>query len=73
MKECVNDVVAFGLNGVEFCTIIVISLVGLAVVLIRYLNHGIGETKEERWERKNPFLAVDKKAQDWRDRGTDLY
>lgn len=59
MNQCTNDVVAFGLNGVEFCTILALALVGLAVVLIRYLNHGIGETKEERWVRKNPFLAVD--------------
>lgn len=59
MGQCVNNVVAFGLNGLEFCTLVVVALVGLAVVLIRYLNQGIGETKEERWARKNPFLAVD--------------
>lgn len=59
MEQCVNNVVAFGLNGLEFCTVIGVALVALAVVLIRYLNHGIGETKEERWARKNPFLAVD--------------
>lgn len=59
MEQCVNNVVAFGLNGLEFCTLAVVALVGLAVVLIRYLNKDIGETKEDRWARKNPFLAVD--------------
>lgn len=59
MHQCVNDVVAFGLNSVEFGTCVAIAIVALAVAMIRYLNHGIGETKEERWARKNPFLAVD--------------
>lgn len=59
MKQCTNDVVAFGLNAVEFGTFVAIAIVGLAVAMIWYLNQGIGETKEERWARKNPFLAVD--------------
>lgn len=59
MKQCTNDVVAFGLNAVEFGTCVAIAIVGLAVAMIWYLNQGIGETKEERWARKNPFLAVD--------------
>lgn len=59
MNQCTNDVVAFGLNGLEFCTVLGVALIFLAALLIRYLNQGIGETKEERWARKNPFLAVD--------------
>lgn len=59
MKQCTNDVVAFGLNAVEFGTFVAIAIVGLAVAMIWYLNQGVGETKEERWARKNPFLAVD--------------
>lgn len=48
MKECVNGVVAFGLNGLEFCTFAVVSLVCFGIALIRYLNKGIGEKREER-------------------------
>lgn len=59
MNQCVNDIVAFGLNRLEFCTVLVVALVLLAAIFIRYLNKDIGETKEERWARKNPFLAVD--------------
>lgn len=62
MKQCVNDIVAFGLNQreldlVAFAVIIVLAIV-LGRWLLAYLNYGL-ETKEERWERKNPFLAVD--------------
>lgn len=63
MNQCVSDVVAFGLNALEFWTILFVVLIVLGVVLVNYLNQGIGETKEERWERKNPFLAVDKKRE----------
>jgi len=59
MKQCVNEVVAFSLNGLEFCTLVSVALVCLCIALIKYLNQGIGETKEESWARKNPFLAVD--------------
>lgn len=59
MNQCLNDTVAFGLNGVEFCTVAMIAIVAAGVGLVRYLNQDIGETKEERWARKNPFLAVD--------------
>lgn len=48
MNQCVNEVVAFGLNGLEFCTVIGVALVALTVALIRYLNQGIGVTKEDR-------------------------
>ena len=62
MKQCVNDIVAFGLNQreldlVAFGVIIVLAIV-LGRWLLLYLNDGL-ETKEERWARKNPFLAVD--------------
>lgn len=58
MQQCINDVVAFGLNSVEFGTCVALSLVALGVAMIWYLNQDI-ETKEERWARKNPFLAID--------------
>lgn len=62
MKQCVNDIVAFVLNQreldlVAFGVIIVLAIV-LGRWLLSYLNYGL-ETKEERWARKNPFLAVD--------------
>lgn len=62
MEQCVNNVVAFGLNQQEldlvaFCVIIVLGLV-IGRFILGYLEHGF-ETKEERWARKNPFLAVD--------------
>lgn len=59
MEQCVNNVVAFGLNGLEFGTLAAVAILCLGIALIKYLNQGIGETKEERWARKNPFLAVD--------------
>lgn len=63
MKQCVNDIVAFGLNQAEFDLVafgvIMVFAVLVAGGVIMYLNHGVGETKEERWARKNPFLAVD--------------
>lgn len=66
MKQCVNDAVAFGLNQAEldlvaFGVIIVLAIV-LGRWLILYSNQDI-ETKEERWARKNPFLAVDMNLQ----------
>lgn len=62
MKQCVNDIVAFGLNQRELDLVVFGVIIVLAIVLGRwllaYLNCGL-ETKEERWARKNPFLAVD--------------
>lgn len=62
MKQCVNDIVAFGLNQVELDLVALGVIVVFAVLvgrwLILYSNQDI-ETKEERWARKNPFLAVD--------------
>lgn len=62
MKQCVNDIVAFGLNQRELDLVVFGVIIVLAIVLGRwllvYLNYGL-ETKEERWARKNPFLAVD--------------
>lgn len=62
MEQCVKDVVAFGLNQQEldlvaFGVIIVLGLV-IGRFILGYLEHGF-ETKEERWARKNPFLAAD--------------
>lgn len=48
MNQCTNDVVAFGLNGLEFCTLAAVALVCLCIALIRYLNKGIGEKREDR-------------------------
>lgn len=62
MKQCVNDIVAFGLNQMELDLVALGVIVVFAVLvgrwLILYSNQDI-ETKEERWARKNPFLAVD--------------
>lgn len=62
MKQCVNDIVAFGLNQVELDLVALGVIIVFAVLvgrwLIIYSNQDI-ETKEERWARKNPFLAVD--------------
>lgn len=71
MKECMNDVVAFGLNQVEldivkFWVFVVIVAFSFRW-LLGYLNHGL-ETKEERLARKNPFLNVDLEAESKRRR-----
>lgn len=62
MKQCVNDIVAFGLNQAELDLVAFGIIMVFAVLvgrwLILYSNQDI-ETKEERWARKNPFLAVD--------------
>lgn len=62
MKQCVNDIVAFGLNQMELDLVALGVIMVFAVLvgrwLILYSNQDI-ETKEERWARKNPFLAVD--------------
>lgn len=62
MRQCVNDIVAFGLNQVELDLVALGVIIVFAVLvgrwLIIYSNQDI-ETKEERWARKNPFLAVD--------------
>lgn len=62
MTQCVNDVVAFGLNQMELDLVAFGVIIVLAIVfgrwLLGYLNYGL-ETKEDRWARKNPFLAVD--------------
>lgn len=38
MQQCVNDVVAFGLNGVEFCTVVMIGVIAFGVAMVLYLN-----------------------------------
>lgn len=62
MKPCVNDTVAFGLNKMEVDLvvfgIIILVAIGSGLWLILYTNQDIA-TKEERWARKNPSLAVD--------------
>lgn len=62
MKQCVNDIVAFGLSQTELDLVAFGIIMVFAVLvgrwLILYSNQDI-ETKEERWARKNPFLAVD--------------
>lgn len=68
MKQCMNEIFAFGLNSVEFFTLLGLVLFCLGFFLIRYLNKGLGESKEDRWARDNPFLAVDMEMQSRRDR-----
>lgn len=68
MKQCIPDVVAFGLNALEFTTLVTVACIALVAVLTCYLNQGIGETKEERWARNNPFLAADVEAEKMRNR-----
>lgn len=51
MKECVNDIVAFGLNQreldlVAFGVIFVLSIV-LARCLLAYLNQGLGTKRSD--------------------------
>ncbi|UZZ64445.1 hypothetical protein A54_205 [Septuagintavirus sv54] len=46
MKEC-NDVVAFGLNIVEFGTVWFLMLIAFGISLVKYLNKGIGERKSK--------------------------
>ena len=71
MKECMNDVVAFGLNQTEIDLVAMVSIFIFSVifgcVLLRYLNQDI-ETKEERQARSNAFLAVDLEAERKRNR-----
>lgn len=63
MKQCIPDVVAFGLNALEFTTLVTVACIGLVAFLTCYLNQDIGEPKEERWARKNPFLTIDREAE----------
>lgn len=71
MNQCINDVVAFGLNQAELDIVkfwVFVLCVSFAFRwLLGYLNHGL-ETKEERWARKNPFLAIDRQAEERRGR-----
>lgn len=71
MKECVNDIVAFGLNQTELDIVkfwvFVICVVFAFRWLLGYLNYGL-ETKEQRQARSNPFLAVDLEAERKRNR-----
>lgn len=71
MKECVNDVVAFGLNQAELDIAKFLVFVFFVVFAFRwllgYLNHGL-EAKEERLARNNSFLAVDLEAERKRNR-----
>lgn len=71
MKQCLNDVVAFGLNQTELDIVkfwvFVVCVVFAFRWLLGYLNHGL-ETKEERRARSNPFLEVDLEAERKRNR-----
>lgn len=62
MKECMSEVVAFGMNEAELTIIMAASILILFIIsfisFVMYVNTGIGETKEERWERKKPFQAI---------------
>lgn len=76
MEQCVNTVVAFGLNQTELDlvkTLIFFLLVALAFRwIISYLNYGL-ESKEERWAKRNSFLSVDIDAEKRRACETKIY
>lgn len=71
MDQCVNSVVAFGLNQTEL-DIVKIVMIFLFLVLafrwmLAYLNYDL-DSKEERWARRNSFLSVDIDAERKRNR-----
>lgn len=66
MKECVKDIVAFGLNQKELDLVMVLFFVALVIVigrfLLRYLNPPTEAEVLEKFLRENPLLAVDIEA-----------